>query len=129
MKRLLLVLGFALLSGCVREHVSATAGQTVYGEIGSPFITWGGQNDILLGATPTKTLTYTGLDGETVRIQYRETIATPQGQIARPAFTTDLTYPAKPGQIVSYQGASFVLNEVSAERIVLLVKTAPAISN
>jgi len=131
MKKALLVM-VVLLSGCglsngvyITHNVTPGVEQTT--SVGVPMLdiqTYCKNevyNNILTSAT--QQLIYSGKSGTVIRIMYREFA----NQLARPAFSQDLTYDLAESPIITFRDTKIEVKEASNSNIRFLVLKSPAL--
>jgi hypothetical protein len=113
------------------KDISATPGQSVNASIGSPFLTWQKGRHVVGGATRHE-LTYQGIDGDSIAVEYREFVFGDTGQfgggwLAKPAFTQALKFDLTKSKEVSFREAKFRVEAADNNAIQLTVLRVPTL--
>lgn len=108
-------------------------GQEKQAQVGSPMVTWADYERDGNGAELNRfeqTLTYSGKQGSTVRISYRESSQVPQPfmatMVARPAYTQDLTYDLAESDVIAFRDNKLKVIEANGSGIRFIVLESPS---
>jgi len=127
-----LLLGCAIfMTGCGLANsyyltYNFTKGEVQTATVGSEMLNWTltYKNDVygtILG-TATQSLTYSGKQGMVIKIFYRET----SNDIARPAFTQELTYDITDDRVITFRNTKIQIIEATNSTITFIVLECPA---
>lgn len=126
--RTLIIAGLIFLTGCGSfQKYEYVNDKQLVATVGSPMVEW--EDGYKMGVQKHGSkmeLVYSGKDGQTLRLSYREYAFGDYGVIlARPAFTQDLTYDLSTSPEIAFKNLRMVVNSASNNEINYKITRGP----